>query len=131
MKVIDGKNAVMGRLASFAAKESLKGEEISIVNCEQVIITGNKKFIEKDMQHKREMIGSGQKGPKISRTSEKIVKRAIRGMLPDHREGRGREAFKRIKCYVGIPPEFKDSKKISFNDEDKLKYIKVKELTIK
>jgi large subunit ribosomal protein L13 len=129
MRVIDGKNAVMGRLASYTAKEALKGEEIAIVNCEQIIITGNKKFIEKDIQKKREMIGSGQKGPHISRTSEKIVKRAIRGMLPDHREGRGREAFKRIKCYVGIPSEFKDSKKITFNHEDKLKYIKVKELT--
>jgi large subunit ribosomal protein L13 len=129
MKVIDGKNAVMGRLASYAAKESLKGDEIAIVNCEQVIITGNKEFIQEDIRKKREMIGSGQRGPKISRTSEKIVKRAIRGMLPDHREGRGKDAFQRIKCYVGIPPEFKDSKKISFNHEDKLKYIKVKELT--
>ncbi|MEK6833361.1 MAG: 50S ribosomal protein L13 [Nanoarchaeota archaeon] len=128
MIVIDGKNAVMGRMASFTAKEALKGEEIAIVNCGEVIITGSKKFIEGDIQKRREMIGSGQKGPKISRTSEKIVKRAIRGMLPDHRLGRGKEAFKRIKCYVGVPPEFKDSKKITFNHEDKLKYIKVKEL---
>jgi large subunit ribosomal protein L13 len=129
MIVIDGKNAVMGRLASYVAKESLKGEEVSIVNCGEIIITGNKKFMEQDMQKRREMIGSGQKGPHISRTSEKIVKRAIRGMLPDHREGRGKEAFKRIKCYAGVPPEFKDSKKITFGDQDKLKYIYVKELT--
>jgi large subunit ribosomal protein L13 len=129
MKVIDGKNAVMGRLASYAAKEALKGEEITIVNCEQIIITGNREFIERDFQEKRERVGSGQKGPKISRTSEKIVKRAIRGMLPDHRVGRGKDAFKRIKCYVSIPLEFKDSKKVSFNDEDKLKYIKVKEIS--
>ena len=129
MKVIDGKNAVLGRLASYAAKESLKGEEVKIINCEQVIITGSRKFIEKDFQEKREKIGSGQKGPKISRASEKIVKRAIRGMLPDHREGRGREAFKRIRCYVGIPQEFKDSNKITFNNEDKLKYIRVKEIS--
>ena len=129
MKVIDGKNAVLGRLASYVAKESLKGEEVSIVNCGEIIITGNKKFMEQDMQKRREMIGSGQKGPHISRTSEKIVKRAIRGMLPDHREGRGKEAFKRIKCYVGVPPEFKDSKKMTFDDQDKLKYIYVRELT--
>jgi len=128
MKVIDGKNAVLGRLASYAAKESLKGEEIAIINCEQAIITGNKKFIQGDFQEKRERVGSGQRGPKISRTSEKIVKRAIRGMLPDHRLGRGKEAFQRIKCYVGVPPEFKDSKKITYNEEYKLKYITVKEL---
>jgi len=129
MIVIDGKNAVMGRLASYVAKESLKGEEVSIVNCGEIIITGNKKFMEQDMQKRREMIGSGQKGPHISRTSEKIVKRAIRGMLPDHREGRGKEAFRRIKCYAGVPPEFKDSKKMTFDDQDKLKYIYVRELT--
>lgn len=129
MKIIDGKNAVLGRLASYAAKESLKGEEINIVNCEQIIITGNKRDIEADIQKRREMIGSGQKGPHISRTSEKIVKRAIRGMLPDHRTGRGKEAFKKIKCYVGVPAEFKDAKKISFHNEDKLKYIQVKEIS--
>jgi large subunit ribosomal protein L13 len=129
MIVIDGRNAVLGRLASYVAKEALKGEEVSIVNCGEIIITGNKRFMEQDMQKRREMIGSGQKGPHISRTSEKIVKRAIRGMLPDHREGRGKEAFKRIKCYASVPGEFKDSKKITFNDPDKLKYIQVKELS--
>jgi large subunit ribosomal protein L13 len=130
MKVIDGKNAVLGRLASYAAKEALKGEDIKIVNCESVIITGNKKFIEQDLLQKRSRVGTRQIGPKVSRLSERIVKRAIRGMLPDHRVGRGREAFKRIICYTGTPTEFKDSKKISFNDEDKLKYIKVKEISI-
>ncbi|MGY4884289.1 MAG: 50S ribosomal protein L13 [Nanobdellota archaeon] len=129
MKVIDGKNAVLGRLASYAAKEALRGEEIKVVNCEQVIITGNKEFIEKDFNQKRSRVGTRQIGPKVSRMSEKIVKRAIRGMLPDHREGRGREAFKRIMCYTGMPAEFKDIKKISFNDEDKLKYIQVKEIS--
>jgi large subunit ribosomal protein L13 len=128
MIVIDGKNAVMGRLASYSAKEALKGEDIAIVNCEQAIITGNRSFIEQNFREKREKIGSGQKGPKVSRTNEKIVKRAIRGMLPDHRLGRGKVAFQRIKCYVGVPPEFKDSKKITFNHEDKLKYIKVKDM---
>lgn len=129
MIVIDGKNAVMGRVASFAAKESLKGEEVNVVNCEQIIITGNRSFIEQEFREKREKIGSGQKGPKVSRTNEKIVKRAIRGMLPDHRLGRGKEAFQRIKCYIGIPPEFKDHKKITFNHEDKLKYVRVKDIS--
>jgi large subunit ribosomal protein L13 len=129
MMIIDGKNAVLGRLASYAAKEALKGEEIKIVNCEDVIITGNRKFIEKDFLQERSRVGTRQIGPKISRMSEKIVKRAIRGMLPDHRVGRGREAFKRIMCYTGTPTEFKDSKKISFNNEDKLKYIRVKDIS--
>jgi large subunit ribosomal protein L13 len=129
MKIVDGKNAVLGRLASYVAKEALRGEEIKVVNCEQVIITGNREFIEKQLLQKRARVGTRQIGPKVSRMSEKIVKRAIRGMLPDHRVGRGKEAFKRIMCYTGTPTEFKDSKKISFNDEDKLKYIKVKDIS--
>ena len=126
--IIDGKNAVLGRLASYAAKEALKGEKIIILNCEKVLITGNRKNIEKEFQEKRERVGSGQKGPKYSKVSEKIVKRTIRGMLPDHREGRGREAFKRILCYNKVPKEYENSKKISLEFKNKIKSILVGEI---
>ena len=128
MKIIDGKNAILGRLASYVAKEALRGEEIIILNCEQIIITGNKKEIKEDFLEKRKKIGSGQKGPKYSRLSEKIVKRAIRGMLPNFRNGRGKEAYKRIKCYVGIPKEFEDKKRIISGKEKKTKFIRVKDI---
>lgn len=131
MKIIDGKNAILGRLSSYAAKEALKGEDIIILNCEQVIITGNKKRIQKDFEERRGRVGSSQKGPRISRTSEKIVKRAIRGMLPDHRKGRGKVAYKRIKCHVGIPKEFQDAKKIVGGKEKRTKFIQVKEISNK
>jgi len=128
-KVIDGKNAVLGRLASYAAKESLKGEEIVILNCDKVIITGNKKDIEKKFEEKRKRIGSGQKGPKHSRTSERIVKRCIRGMIPDHRKGRGKEIYKKIKCYIGIPKEFQEVEKISSGKERPIKFIELKKIS--
>lgn len=129
MKIIDGKNAILGRLASYVAKEALKGEEIVILNCEDVIVTGSKKNIKESFEAKRQRVGSGQKGPKISRLSEKIVKRAIRGMISNHRKGRGKEAFKRIKCYLGIPKgkEFEDFKKEVFN-VSKSKFIPVKDI---
>lgn len=126
--IIDGKNAVLGRLASYAAKEALKGEKIIILNCEKVLITGSRKNIEKEFQEKRERVGSGQKGPKYSKVSEKIVKRTIRGMLPDHREGRGREAFKRILCYNKVPKEYENSEKISLEFKNKIKSIPVGEI---
>ncbi len=133
MKIIDGKNAVLGRLASYVAKESLKGEEIVILNCEQIIITGNEKNIKEDFAERRRKVGSGQKGPKISRLSEKIVKRAIRGMLPNHRKGRGKEALKRIKCYRGIPKEYEETKKISAGRKPKVpsksKILKIEEIS--
>ncbi len=130
-KIIDGKGAILGRLASYVAKEVLKGEKIIILNCEYVIITGNKKNIKKRFQEKRGRVGSSQKGPKHSKSSDKIVKRTIRNMLPEHRFGRGKEAFKRIRCYVGIPKEFKESKTIRAGKEKPIKFISVKDISKK
>ena len=129
MKIIDGKNAVLGRLASYAAKEALKGEDIVILNCEHVIITGNKRDIRETFERKRRRVGSGQKGPKHSRTADKIVKRTIRGMLPNHRKGRGKIAFKKINCFIGVPKEFEERKKISGKREKKTKFISVRDIS--
>jgi large subunit ribosomal protein L13 len=128
MKIIDGKNAILGRLASYAAKEALKGEEITILNCEQIIITGNKKNIRSNFEEKQRRGGSSQKGPFFTKTSERIVKRIIRGMLPDYRKGRGKEAYKRIKCYIGVPKEFENSKKIASGKEKINRFLQLKEI---
>ena len=131
MKIIDGKGAILGRLSSYVAKEALKGEEIVILNSDQVIITGNKKNIEESFHERRSRVGSSQKGPKLSKSSERIVKRTIRGMLPEHRFGRGREAFKRIKCYIGIPKEFQESKTIKAGKVKQSKFITIKDISNK
>lgn len=129
MKLIDGKGVVLGRLATYVAKEALKGEEIKIFNVSEIIITGKEKSIEKDFKIKRSRIGHSQKGPKHPATSEKIVKRAIRGMLPNFREGRGREAFKRIMCYSKIPKEFEGKELIILEKKKRTKYTQVKNFT--
>ncbi len=103
-KIVDGENAVLGRLASWAAKQSLKGLEINIVNSEKVVITGNKKNVLKKYKIRRGRVGSSQKGPKFPTLPEKIIKRTIRGMLP--KNSRGREALKRIKCFKSVPEKF-------------------------
>lgn len=127
IKIIDGTNMILGRLASYVAKEALKGEEIVIVNCGSVIISGNKKMNERKFQAKRGRVGSGQKGPKYSLDSEKIVKKTIRGMLPDHREGRGRIAFKKIKCYKNFPEKYQGKDVEKAGKITKIKYSKISE----
>jgi large subunit ribosomal protein L13 len=127
-KIIDAKNTVVGRLASYVAKEALKGEEIVVVNCEEAIITGNKEDIQEKFRAKRRRVGSGQTGPKHSRLHHLIVKRTIRGMLPRASMGRGREAFKRIKCYSGTPKEFENGKKILLDYGQRSKFITIKEI---
>lgn len=129
--IINGEGIVLGRLASFVAKQALKGEEVKILNCEKVLISGNKKNIEKEFQEKRSKMGSSLKGPKHQRSSEKIVKRAIRGMLPDHREGRGRVAFKKIMCYNKTPKEFEGKETVNLQKDTKIKFIEVKNLSKK
>ncbi len=128
MKIINGKNTVLGRLATFVAKEALRGEEVSVVNCEEIIITGNKKNLREEFFEKRSKVGSSQKGPKVSRDIEKYVKRTIRGMLPNHREGRGKEALKKIKCYKGVPKELEEKEMIEIKSKPKYKYRKLKEI---
>ena len=127
VKIIDGKNAVIGRLASYAAKEALKGEDIIVVNCRNVLITGNKKNIKKEFEEKRKRVGSGQKGPKISQLSYQIVKKAIRGMLPNYRIGREKIALQKIKCYDDEPEEYKEKEKISMKKEV-IKSIKIRDI---
>ena len=125
---MDGKNTAMGRLASYVAKEALKGAEIAVVNCEEIIITGNKKWISQDLELRKTRIGNNRQGPKFSFTVTNIVKRCIRGMIPHHDHGRGREAFRRIKCYPNVPQEFEGKEKISLQKENRKKFAYVKDV---
>lgn len=106
MKIIDAKDLIVGRLATYTAKQALLGEEIAIVNCKEAIITGKSKKTISKTKDKREM-GDTFSGPFYPKRSDRIMKRIIRGMLP-YKKTRGREALKRIKCYVGVPEELKD-----------------------
>ena len=101
MTVIDGKNAILGRLATHAAKQLLSGESISIVNAERIIITGNPANT-KEKYLARRRRGSAHHGPFFPRRPDLIVRRAIRGMLP-YKTNRGRNAFKRLRVYISMP----------------------------
>ncbi|MBI3190435.1 50S ribosomal protein L13 [archaeon] len=106
MKIINGHNAIMGRLSSTTVKHLLKGEEVSIVNAEQVIITGDpNKIVNKYLKMRK--IGSPQHGPFYPKKPDAILRRAIRGMMP-YKTSRGRAAMKKLRIYVGIPEELKD-----------------------
>ena len=107
--IIDGTNAILGRLASYAAKQALLSKNVSIVNCEKVVISGNRRIILEKYKEIRSKGGSSLKGPLFPTKPAAMVKRTIRGML-SHKEGRGANALKKIKCYEGLPKEFNESK---------------------
>ena len=129
--IIDGTGAIFGRLCSFAAKKALEGSKIVIVNSEKAVISGNKKNTIQKYSDLSAKGGHSQKGPKYSGIPYQMLKRGIRGMLPDFRRGQGKEAFKRIKCYNDIPSEFENEKMLKISAPKKLKYIKLKELSEK
>ena len=100
MKAYDARGAVLGRLAVLVAKDAMLGEEVVVINAGDAILTGTKEFIIAKYARKQSM-GQHHKGPFLHKTSEKFVKRVIRGMLP-HKEVRGSLALKRVKCYTCV-----------------------------
>lgn len=127
MLVIDADGAVLGRLSSFVAKKLLEGEEVHIINAEKAIITGDPKVV---LEKYLDRIGRGNPhhGPFFPRQPHRILRRAIRGMLP-YKKAKGRNALKRLKVYVGVPEVLKDKEAIKMKEKKKCKYITLLELS--
>ena len=109
--VIDADGLVLGRMASSVAKRLLNGEHIDIVNAQNIVVSGNRiKLIDEWKEFMK--VGGFGKGPTHYRRPSEIVRRTIRGMLP-YRIPRGRDAYKRLKVYIGVPKELETSDKQS------------------
>ncbi|GBE18357.1 MAG TPA: 50S ribosomal protein L13 [Euryarchaeota archaeon] len=127
MKIIDATDTIMGRLASFAAKELLNGEQVVIINAEKSIITGSKNVVFEKYAHRRErrsIINPLRFGPKYPRRPDGILRRAVRGMLP-WKKATGKAVFKNLRVYIGRPVEFKQEGKALLLPEANLKKLKV------
>ena len=129
--IINAENLILGRMTTYAAKKALQGEEVDIVNCEKAIITGNKRRIFEKYKRISEL-GNQFKGPFLSRMPDRFVRRVIRGMLP-YKHGKGKDAFKRIMCYMSVPIQFNDKKMETIKEADisrvkSLKYTTVGEI---
>ncbi|MHC1709062.1 MAG: 50S ribosomal protein L13 [Methanomassiliicoccales archaeon] len=106
--IIDAENHIAGRLATVIAKRLLKGEEIVVVNAEKIIITGERDSVLAAYKQKKDL-GNVKSGPFFPRRADLIMKRTVRGMLP-WKSTSGREAYRRLKVYVGVPKEFVNMK---------------------
>lgn len=131
MKIINGEGLLLGRLCSYAAKAALLGEEVRIVNCEKAVISGNRQGVLAKEKEKRDRRGYPLKSAKFSRLADRFVRRTVRGMLPRKKE-RGREAYKRVMCYVGVPKEFEGKmetiEKAKAEKLPTLKYVKIEDI---
>ena len=129
MKVYNGENMILGRLAARVAKDALLGEEVNVINCEKVVVSGQKQKIFAALKQKYDRRGYPLKSANLSRLPERFVRRSIRGMLP-WKQARGREAFEKIMCYRGVPESLKDVEVINLKEASltklpTLKYVRV------
>lgn len=99
--LINADGAVMGRLASLVAQRLLRGEEITIINAEKVIITGSKDYILGKFEARRKR-RNPRKGPHQPRMPDRLLRRSVRGMIP-YQTPRGRIAYKNLKVFIGVP----------------------------
>jgi len=111
--VVDGTNQTVGRMCARIAailrgknKASYTphvdtGDYIIVINCEKVVLTGNK------LDQKVYDTFSGYPGGRkeelarnlINRRPEVVIERAVKGMLPKNRLGR--QMYKKLFVYVG------------------------------
>jgi large subunit ribosomal protein L13Ae len=134
--VVDCKGHLLGRLASYVAKELLLGQRIVLVRCEEVNVSG--RFMRnknKFMAFLNKRCNTNPKlGPFHYRSPAMMVWRAVRGMLP-HKSVRGQIALNRLKVFDGCPPPFDKMKRMVIPDALRVmrlaprrKYIVLKDL---
>lgn len=128
--IIDAENKILGRLASKVARMAKEGEEVRIINSEKVVISGDEEEIKAEYQ-KRHDRGTRHDGPYFPKSPAKILKRSIRGMLP-YKSSEGREAFKRVKTYLGEPTGMDEVEEIDVREGNDLRgrnYVKLGEVS--
>ncbi len=114
--VVDATNHIAGRLSSHVAKLLLKGNRVSLVNCEKIMLSGTRANIIKEYREFLEInsIINPKHGPVHYRRPDTIIAKMVRGMLPYEKKPSGIEAYKRLRSYIGSPKELKSFEKIQF-----------------
>ena len=115
--IIDAANKPLGRVATEAAKllrgkhkptytpNIDMGDHVIILNCKDVILTGNK-LNQKVYRHHSGYIGGMKEVPAkvmLEKNPEKAMTLAIKGMLPH--KSLGRKMAKKLRVYAGSEHE--------------------------
>jgi large subunit ribosomal protein L13 len=106
--IINAEGLIIGRMASIVAKRILNGEEITIVNAEKAVISGKRKSRVIEAKEFLE-VGAPRRGPFHYRRPDRILRRTVRGMIP-YKQPKGKQAYKRLMVFIGIPADLKDQK---------------------
>ena len=113
--IIDGRNAVLGRLGSIVAQRIMDGEEIVVVNAESIVVTGERDMVFADYKARVDRGDTTKrKGPFYPRRADLLFKRSVRGMIP-WTSTSGREAYRRLHVFVGTPKQFADAEVVKID----------------
>jgi large subunit ribosomal protein L13 len=112
--VVDANGLILGRMCSVIAKKLLTGEEVIVVNAEKAVLSGRRKskLLE---AHVFLEVGKPVTGPFHYRRPDRIRRRTVRGMLP-FKKPKGKQAYKRLKVFLGLPDDLKDQKTVTFEE---------------
>lgn len=131
--VLDARNQVLGRLASFAAKRALSGDMVVVLNAEKAVISGRRSNIVEEAKRRlrTRTLGTQTHAPVHQRRPDLYLRRVVRGMLP-WKKAKGRAAFHRVHVFMGVPEEFsgKTTMKVPGADASKLAspYVRLEDL---
>jgi len=117
--LVNAEGLIVGRMASKVAKLLLNGEEVTILNAEKAIFSGKKKA--KIMEaHLFLEVGAPARGPFHYRRPDRFLRKTVRGMVP-YKQPKGKEAYGRLKVFMGVPLEFKGKEMITFEEASSAK----------
>ena len=111
--VVDGRDHLLGRLASVVAKELLNGQHVVVVRCEKLNISGSLYRNELKYHYflRKRTNTNPKQGPIHYRSPSRMFWRTLRGMIP-HKTSRGQAAMQRLKVFEGIPAPFDKMKRM-------------------
>ena len=111
---VNAEGLIVGRMCSKVAKRLLNGEEVIILNAEKAVFSGKKKSKVLEAHIFLE-VGAPMRGPFHYRRPDRFIRKTVRGMVP-FKQPKGKNAYKRLKVFMGVPLEFKDQKMITFDE---------------
>jgi len=111
---VNAEGLIVGRMCSKVAKRLLNGEEVIILNAEKAVFSGKKKSKVLEAHIFLE-VGAPMRGPFHYRRPDRFLRKTVRGMVP-FKQPKGKNAYKRLKVFMGVPLEFKDQKMITFEE---------------
>ncbi|MGB9003589.1 MAG: uL13 family ribosomal protein, partial [Nitrosotalea sp.] len=85
--IVDGTNQVAGRLCSHVAKLLINGTRVSIVNSENIMLSGDRYMIIGEYRKFLEVasINNPKFGPFHPRRPDTMITKMVRGMLPKNK----------------------------------------------